>query len=267
MARSHLAEGLCECGFGLVKHAQVNVQVHGRMPCPLRLMAAGPAAASLIACGKRGARALSMLRGPGLPAAGGRRHRLLSCRRGGAARRVVGAGAGPAPSPIFLDVHRGGLEDRLFGHGVPVGDGQFVGGGRVFTWAAAVPVAVVERGEDGARPDVADPGRARRSGPRRDSTRTRSPSAMPSRSASAADSSTQASGAACVQRARGAGLGAGVEVVDGAPGGVAAAGSRRRRFLVRREVLGGLEDGPAARGPWPGTRSAPTVAPVIRSWP
>ena len=77
--------------------------------------------------------------------------------------------------------------------------------------------------------------------PRGEETRSRSPSATPSRSASAAQSSTQALGRGGLQLGRAAGLRARVEVVDGAAGG-----ERERvlvaRPLVRRRPLCRLQD-------------------------
>ena len=76
-------------------------------------------------------------------------------------------------------------------------------------------------------------------------------------------SSTHTSGAAACELRRAAGLRAGVEVVDGAPGG------QQQRVLVARasrasgEYVGGVQERAAVAAPWRGTRPRCARRPVI----
>lgn len=129
--------------------------------------------------------------GPGRgPAPGSGRHtggRSVRRPSGRRRHRCDGRRHEPVPGGDPFDGDCGDLEFRLFGDRVPAGEGEFVGCG------TAVPV--VPRREDDALPDVGDAGRGFDAA-RRGVTRTRSPSATPSRSASGSDSSTHMEGAA-----------------------------------------------------------------------
>ena len=191
VALCHLAERFGEGLFGLAEHAQIDVQVHGWLP-----------SGALDRVGEPGRR----FRRRAFPWLGHRRRRSWPGPEpapGAAAGRdavVVGAGAGPVASPIFSTAHRRVLEHRLLGDRVPFGEGQFVGGRRVLDpGCRRCPSSRSGTGRtpSRARMPLTRAGTSIR--PRREVTRTRSPSEIPSRSASSGASSTQASGAASVR--------------------------------------------------------------------
>ena len=251
VALGHLAEGLGQGLFGLAEHAQIwSARFIGRRSSGVGV----------------GREELARHPGEGL---GGFPVRTPCCRRDVLGAGVVGGpgcrgcrrwrGTGGVSDLLHLDCRI--LEQRAAWNRVPVGHRQLVGG----RWVPGrgccrrCPSSRSGTGTNTA-PGRMPPTRAGTSiAPRRESTRTRSPSAMPSGCrVSRLTARPRRRARPRVQAAGPAGLGAGVEVVDGAAGGEPER-VLRVGFLVRRVVVGGLEEGPAAGSPAPGSSVSVTV--------
>src|SRR5829696_1202351 len=176
----------------------------------------------------------------GVSAARGLRQLVVGSRRGGGVRGCRcrrAAGVGDLGYPDRPRLVQGLLRGR-----VPLGYGQLVRCSCVTVQTVAVEVAVVERREDYAFPYAADAGFSLE---------------LPARRLDTHHVAFLHSEALCVRgreldpdvrrsilELRGAsGLGAGVEVVDGAPSGVGE-GVLLIRLLVRRLILGGEQERP-----------------------
>src|SRR5215203_5960928 len=174
----------------------------------------------------------------GVSAARGPRHLALESGRGGGVRgcwcgRAVGVG-----NLGYLD--RPHLVQGLFGGRVPLGYGQLVRCSCMSVQTVSVEVAVVERREDYAFLYAADAGFSLELPARRlDAYHV----ALPHTEALGVRGREFDPDLRCsaLELRSASGLGAGVEVVDGAPGGVGE-GVLLIRLLVRRLVLGGEQE-------------------------
>src|SRR5215211_1506586 len=174
----------------------------------------------------------------GVSAARGPRHLALESRRGGGVRGCWCGRAAGVGDLGYLD--RPHLIQGLFGGRVPLSYGQLVRCSCVTVQTVAVEVAVVERREDYAFPYAADSGFSLELPARR--LDTHHVAFLHSEVLCVRGRELDPRVGRSVLELRGAsGLGAGVEVVDGAPSGVGE-GVLLIRLLVRRLVLGGKQE-------------------------